>query len=443
MNKKNNRVLKRPHALLALILSMTLGQSAFGDINNIGMQPSSAGSEQQLSKEILTLGNYLGYDLTKKPSQFTDQLFSQPPLVAGLQLFSPAVFLGIMPAGTPILPKELLNLIIQNTSFQTIFSQSPYNNTQSAANGLPSMFAAIDQAPYQTEPVSQGIVNILATPDFSFCMSASSGSSVPQDFSENCNKSRYQNMIAYNTLGQIPQPNTLFDISTQDPNIVQELNSNTLITPLVYTTTQSDSNNNTKTEGLTAKTQAQQAANFIRYVTGSITPLQQPNYDIYQKVLTMATTPPNPKSKPAEFKVEMNNQVNALRSLTSFIGGMRVTAAQASVAYSNLYYIFSKRMPQNLQSGSSGSNSKSSEALNEYVMATRRLSSPTNVQWEKQINEGSAATVQKEIATLLAEINYQLYLNRMQEERILLTNSILVLQNSRMTQPDPGLGTGG
>lgn len=45
------------------------------------------------------------------------------------------------------------------------------------------------------------------------------------------------------------------------------------------------------------------------------------------------------------------------------------------------------------------------------------------------------ATVQKEIAVLLAEINYQMYLDRQIQERILLTNSIMLLQNLKAAQP--------
>lgn len=43
----------------------------------------------------------------------------------------------------------------------------------------------------------------------------------------------------------------------------------------------------------------------------------------------------------------------------------------------------------------------------------------------------SPGTIQKEQLSLLAEINYQLYLNRQMQERILLTNSILLLQNAQ------------
>ena len=71
-------------------------------------------------------------------------------------------------------------------------------------------------------------------------------------------------------------------------------------------------------------------------------------------------------------------------------------------------------------------------------MATWRLYTPggnANTNWLTQINQASPATVQKEMVTLLAEINYQMYLTRQQEERLLLTNTMLLLLSSRSSQP--------
>ena len=72
-------------------------------------------------------------------------------------------------------------------------------------------------------------------------------------------------------------------------------------------------------------------------------------------------------------------------------------------------------------------------------MATWRLfnaDKSAKSSWLDQINQASSATVQKEMVTLLAEINYQLYLTRQQEERMLLTNTMLLLMNAHSTQPN-------
>ena len=59
--------------------------------------------------------------------------------------------------------------------------------------------------------------------------------------------------------------------------------------------------------------------------------------------------------------------------------------------------------------------------------------------WKDSINSASEATVQKEIAILLAEINYQMYLSRQQEERVLLTNSMIELLVANMNKPSSNL----
>jgi intracellular multiplication protein IcmX len=76
-------------------------------------------------------------------------------------------------------------------------------------------------------------------------------------------------------------------------------------------------------------------------------------------------------------------------------------------------------------------------------MATWRLYNPSSsstgstTQWVDQINTASSATVQKEIAVLLSEINYQMYLTRQQEERLLLTNSLQLIQSMIASKPAP------
>ena len=72
-------------------------------------------------------------------------------------------------------------------------------------------------------------------------------------------------------------------------------------------------------------------------------------------------------------------------------------------------------------------------------MATWRLYSPTAAsgeQWVDKINTASAATTQKEIAIILSEINYQIYLSRQTQERLLLTNSLIALQSAANNQPN-------
>ncbi len=133
-------------------------------------------------------------------------------------------------------------------------------------------------------------------------------------------------------------------------------------------------------------------------------------------------------------------QAQAQGTLNTYFTNLRIYAAQSSVGLSNLYFILS----QTLTADPTGKdNNVSSQAMNEFNMATWRLFNPNNntanKQWIEGINNASPGTVQKEIAVLLAEMNYQMYLDRQIQERILLTQSVMLMQNTRASQPTADL----
>ena len=102
----------------------------------------------------------------------------------------------------------------------------------------------------------------------------------------------------------------------------------------------------------------------------------------------------------------------------------------------NIYEILARRIPIPDRTGSP----PSSQALNEFIMATYRLFTPNQLtpgasSWQNKINSASSTTVQKETALLLSEINYQLYLMRQQQERLVLTNSVLLISNLQLQYP--------
>jgi len=127
--------------------------------------------------------------------------------------------------------------------------------------------------------------------------------------------------------------------------------------------------------------------------------------------------------------ISHEEQIENKQILNNYMLNLRVYTAQVSVGINNLYYIFAKRVPQNV----GGTQQQlTSQSLSELRMATWRLYNPDqgNSQWINKINTASSETVQKEMAILLAEINYQMYLGRQQNERLLLTNNIMLLQNA-------------
>lgn len=399
----------------------------------------TAGNTQNLVKYMVNLGGYLGYNVTESPTANNKTISSTLLNATATQVMQTYVFntfLGALPVNAfsaalaQFVPNEISDASTLNAWANNTFNSQNYN-TPSSQQGKVSVANNIDQKTYQPDPVNQGVLNILGTPDNSYCMNYDGTAWVGCSSNQGSTELIPAGAVTANIIGKIPSTYQYF---TYDYNqqFLSQLNSNTLTSPLLYSTqgtsgtTSSETNNNQST-GLSAQNQAQQAANFIRYASGSVTPLQLPNLKAYDTLYSTATTQTG--STPTL------QQVQAQSTLNNYFTALRTYAAQYSVGLSNLYYIMSKRLPQNQ---STTGQAPSSQALSEFKMATWRLFNADmsqNNQWINQINTASPATVEKEIATLLAEINYQMYLDRQIQERILLTNSIMLLQNTRSSQP--------
>lgn len=401
----------------------------------------------QLPQFVLNLGGYLGYDLNNYNGPTPpSSIIQDSKSLADTQKMAVELYLGTMIDKSIIdsnSPLASLNQFI-NAIFKSGVSSTPSTGQQSSPSAWISKL--IDQTPYQNNPINQSILNTLTTPDFSFCKLITPCMNAPDssggtDLASRCcgtyGHSQYQvelNVISY-------PPQTLEVFNALDSSTLNQLNGNALIEPLLYSTSTNTNNSNasiglntqTNVGGLQATTQAQEAENFIRYVTGEVTPLPKTTATTYETLFSQTAYLRDPKATAAQF----DQGLTAQSTLVNYLSGLRVFAAQASVGVSNLYYILSKRMGQ--KTGSTGSNSSTSQALNEYTMATRRLYDPTskNPQWVDQINTASSATVQKEIAVLLSEINYQLYLTRQQQERLLLTNTVMLFQLGHLVEPPP------
>lgn len=378
--------------------------------------------------------------------------------------------------GFPFMPSQIQNAEVINAASNLTFKNYANSGTAQSGGQLATIQGnkLVDQQPIQADPVSQSLFNILGTPDVSAC-STSTNMQTPQIGVLNSTNpltqfntdpcpiapTMVQSQVIQNVIGIPPDQNSFYKIEN-NAALLPQLNSNSLIAPLNYSAEalnfNTGSNKNAQT-GLTASTQAELASNFIRYVSGSVTPTILPNVNIYQAVYSKATQPGTQQA-----------QMQAV--LSNYLTNLRVYAAQSSVGIGNLYYILSRRLPQQQQSGGSsgsGSDSKSqpmSQALNEYNMATWRIfqvpatggsgatgggtgggsasgggtgGSSEPQQWIEKINSASPATVQKEIAILLAEMNYQLYLNRQIQERLLMTASVSLIQGTKATQPTSDL----
>lgn len=433
------------HRLLlpSLFLTTALSSAAHADDGEL------------LATYLHNLGLYFGgYDLANQPPKDYGQAYNliNPSATQSPEESLVETMLGSIPVNatssstSAFVPNSNTTYSGLNNLANATFITPPYNSPSPQSV---SANALIDQQPYQQDPVSQAVLNILGTPDYTYC--TNNDNTMWLQGCAALNKSTpilYEAQVVNNVVGTIPSP---FNYFTYDYNqtFLNQLNSNTLISPLLYSTSSNSAAPNSpgnsgpgnstgsSSNGLAATSQAQQAANFIRYVTGAVAPIALPKLKDYNTVYTAAITP-------AADGTPTLKQIQAQATIGSYLASLRVYAAQTSVGIGNLYYIFSKRMPQNTvvtgaSQTSSSVASKSSQALSEFTMATWRLFNPdqssSSPSWLQQINQASPATVQKEMVTLLAEINYQLYLNRQQEERLLLTNSLLLLQNARASQP--------
>ncbi len=299
-----------------------------------------------------------------------------------------------------------------NSTFSNKYThyQTPSSTTSIAVSPL------IDQQTYpQADPVSQFITNLLTTPNISYCLN-NDGTAWLTD----C-KYLYDSLIKYNVIGDsLPGPTAYFDYAYNQA-IIPQLNSATLLSPLLYSTssseTQSGSSSSTATAtGLTASNQLQEATNYIRYLSSAlIKPFEAAHFSDYNDAYTTATDP----------TASITNITNAQNSIIDYIADLRTYAAKMSISMNNIYGMLSSRMPQAQSDGTT-----TSSALSMFQLATRRLSDPsltsTN-QWINQINQASDATVNKEIATTLADILYMMYVLHQDNERQLLTNSAILM----------------
>ena len=446
--------------LSSLLLTSALSLHA-DDGSNSAYEQQTSTNTSNVATYLLNLGADLGYDLTQPPpappTPISPVLSSTAALLLGasgggatqqLPFFTSVfdAFLGAVPVNSlfmQFVPSTNATYAVINGLANATFPS--YDNTSSQQSNALSVNPAIDQQTFQQDPVSQAVLNILGTPSYSYCMNYDgttwTGGSSTATTTANASQYPkcellYQYQVMNNTIGTLP---TTYQFYTYEYNqqFLSQLNGNTLIAPLLYSTTNPNTQPTSSSPqqppssgaGLPAQSQAQQEANFIRYVTGAVAPLSLPKLKDYDSLYTQAVNVGN--------SVPLATQMQAQGTLTSYFAKLRTYAAQSSVGYSNLYYILSKRMPQTTPPGSN-SGTPTSQALNEFTMASWRLYTPggsANTNWLSQINQASPATVQKEMVTLLAEINYQMYLTRQQEERLLLTNTMLLLLSSRSSQP--------
>lgn len=167
----------------------------------------------------------------------------------------------------------------------------------------------------------------------------------------------------------------------------QILSLNSLLQPLALKTQSSDD-----------KIKSAKATGFIRFVTGQAQPIKQmseQNFRLLQK-------DPN--------------------AMATYLTAIRNYAALASVGISNFNHMLAERQV------AAGSNAQSKMQLEQEMVMRRFGDGKQASAWRSRMETASPVVLQREALYLLADMNYQLYQSRLQQERILATLSAMQMQ---------------
>ena len=421
---------------LFLALCLSIPGSALAQDTSVDYSAEDSSSDAT-STYLKNFGSYFGYDLTVPPTTPSSTETADFDTLTALYFNAQASLASSIPlliaTGITVIPENLEDLAPQLSTMNAYLNQWANNIYTTYTESSESTFSAsslIDQptelagSSYLADPVSQSILNILTTPDYTYCTSDHT-SSAAMESGDDC---KY--MSQYKIMGQVlgagedgsGLPN-ITTVASPDYNLplVPELNANTMLAPLMYNTESVDSSGT----GLVAGSQAAQAANFVRYLTDQTQPYPLAKYKTYYDLLSTLTSS----------GASISDINTAKKSLYEYLVGLRSYAAQMSVGFSNLHYILGRRM-QNTQT-------KTSAAYDEYTLATHRLFNPgsedlstsTPSQWLTDMKTAAPGEVDKQMLFLLAEINYQLYLDRKQNERLLLAITAMQMQGAATRGP--------
>lgn len=432
--------------ILTISLLVSLTSFAFAQEITTTSYPTTTDDDtksniKKIVEYLFNLGSYLGYQLDQNPLGDNENPYNQliePSPTQAAQTFLFNSVLGALPVNAlsaglaAFIPPGVQSYAPLNSLANYTFNSQPFNSpSDSAGLGKISVTQLLDQSAFQNDPVNQAVLNILNTPNYTYCMNYEATAYIAD-----C-QLLHDNQVRENVVGPIPNSNEFFTYNYTS-KFLPQLNSSVLNAPLIYSqeeqATTGSAPGTGNDQGLLSKNQAQAAANFVRYAGGLVSPVPLPRKSAYETLYGQATN--------LGGNVPVVTQKQAANALAKYFAELKIYAAQSSVAFNNLYAVLSKRMPQN-QTGDAAA-APTSQAMSEFIMATRRIYTPgvdMDKQWINKINTATEATVQKEIAVLLAEINYQLYLGRQQDERLLMTNSIMLLQNR--VSPDPPDATAG
>ena len=158
---------------------------------------------------------------------------------------------------------------------------------------------------------------------------------------------------------------------------------------------------------------AQQARNFISFITHLSEPFQQPH-------------------EASEIKSKLGSD----QEIQEFVSNLGSFASQTSVGLSNYNYFYYERLVQpglgaqagiyqfNADGSQNASMKDASPMQVDEFMAKRRIADPN---WYTYMAQLPPAAIQREMVTILAELRYELYKQRLLMERQIATESAMQL----------------
>ena len=479
--------------LIPLILSLNLsyGQTTYSEQSTDSTDSSDTNSIlQNIETYLENLGSYLGYDVTAKPqSTPTDSLLdnggSTQKQLENLTVkmyfgfinysWSYPYFLPVSSNAYANVFNQLCGMVFKESSFTPAQTGTAIDLQYDNSSGSGSGNGSGSSNAFSKNPVSQYLYNLLFITPNDACVQAATDSNPTPNWNQSQSYSYCEGLVLANAIGlnvknediamqttsssqtyinTLAQKLTTLKTGAYFPtktpsnnninNLLQQIDGTVFMGPLMYdsSTAATSSSSSSSPQGLTTSNQLEAAQNYVRYITGGIMPKPFASYADLQSIIMNASS-----------AKDVYTQMSYFKPLAKYMLDFRIYAARASLAVQNIYDSLAYRMNMNNSSSSdeSENNTQSSQALNEYVMASYRLYNPSaqtnqttdstssgegslkTTAWQDMINTASPPTVQKEMALLLAEINYQLYQMRQQQEKVILTNSVFLLNN--LTEP--------
>lgn len=424
---------------LPLVSWSDYGDGQFISTANTDASTTVSNASSATVTAINTLGQWMGFPLPTAPAQpvpymvntlavpdLTQIIDSQYGVAASYLSQTPLIGGSIVPQTAPYdTTYATTNNILNATAVSTtnnVWSTytTPSTSTISVIPNVDMPTSTSSLTTYPCNTIGCEIVySLISTPDYTMCTpSYSTNYYAYLPNSDNCPIPQYDFSVASNMLGVsatesnntviygtgFPAPGSFSTyLQVQMPN----MNADVLTAPLAYSSTQLNNVNN-----------------FIHNITGSLTMLLPLPYSEYQTAYNNINTA---QSDPALVNQSAEAIFNYILSLKSF-------GSYLSIGLSDLEFIMGRRMPNALTG--------TSTAADESMMFTRRLFNNTPTQgtvpdntWVNDMNQASPIVLQREMVVLLAEINYQLYLQRMQDEKILLTLAAMQLGSTASMAP--------